>query len=423
MKDGRLRERISSDTRLHALRNLRQTSTLPYYRVMHTAVDPITVVEGDEKIMLGANNYLGLANHPAVLRGAHDAVNRFGGSATGSPLLNGTSELRLELEHEIAQWHQTEDAIVFPSGYQTNLGTIAGLVGVGDSIVVDTEAHASIQDGARLSGASVRTFRHNDLVSLRQQLMRISDRPGAALVVVDGLYSMRGDLAPVDEISNLCSEFAITLMIDEAHSVGVLGTHRTGAAELYGVEDRIDVRMGALSKGLGATGGFIAGTHELIDSLRLNARAFVFSTAAVPAALGAALAAIRIIRSDEGATLADQALRNARLLRTRLLDWGIDVGGTTVLPSGDDVVAPNVPVVLGDEMRAIEVWRRIYDEGVFTALAVAPAVDVGQALLRMCVMATHTTQQIEDAARIIATAIIESRQGSIPNTNQFKESR
>jgi 8-amino-7-oxononanoate synthase len=423
MKDSRLRERVTSDTRLHALRTLRQTSALPYYRAMHTAVDPITVVEGDEKIMLGSNNYLGLGNHPAVLQGAHDAVDRFGGSATGTPPLNGTSELLLELEHEIAQWHDTEDAIVFASGYQTNLGTIAGLIGVGDSVVIDTEAHASIHDGARLSGASVRTFRHNDLASLRQQLTRISDRPGAALVVIDGLYSMRGDLAPVDEISHLCTEFAVPLMIDEAHSVGVFGTRRTGAAELYGVEDRIDVRMGALSKGLGATGGFIAGTHELTESLRVNARAFVFSTAAVPAALGAALAAVRIIRSGEGATLADQALRNAQLLRTRLLDWGIDVGGTTVLPSGDHVVAPNVPIILGDEMRAFEVWRRIYDDGVFTALAVAPAVDAGQALLRMSVMATHTTDHIEDAARIIATAIVESREGSVSNTHPFEESR
>jgi 8-amino-7-oxononanoate synthase len=258
---------------------------------------------------------------------------------------------------------------------------------------------------------------------LRQQLTRISDRPGAALVVIDGLYSMRGDLAPVDEISHLCTEFAVPLMIDEAHSVGVFGTRRTGAAELYGVEDRIDVRMGALSKGLGATGGFIAGTHELTESLRLNARAFVFSNAAVPAALGAALAAVRIIRSGEGAGLAHQALRNAQLLRTRLLDWGIDVGGTTILPSGDQVVAPNVPVILGDEMRAFEVWRRIYDDGVFTALAVAPAFDAGQALLRMSVMATHTTDHIEDAARIIATAIVESREGSVSNTHPFEESR
>jgi 8-amino-7-oxononanoate synthase len=397
-------ERLGNDERVALMRALCEQNALPFFRVAETATAATVRVEGREVVMLGSANYLGLANHRDVVAGARAALDRFGATITGSRLLNGTIDLHIELEEELADWHGTDAAIVFTTGYQANLGAISALVGAGDTIVVDSAAHASILDGCGLSRAKIRAFRHNRLDLLEDALQRARNDGGAVLVVVDGLYSMEGDLAPLDGICELCRTYGAALMVDEAHSVGLLGEQRTGAVELFGVEAGADVRMGSLSKGLGSTGGFVCGSHDVVDALRINARPFLFTTAAVPATLGAALAGVRVQRSDEGRRLAARALDNARRLRDGLEGVGVRVGAVQVLPDGSQLVSPIVPVHVGDDLRAIALWRALFDRGVFTSVALHPAVPPTGALLRLCVMATHSDEHLQATVDAFAEA-------------------
>ncbi len=405
MAVNRLIQRLSSDDRIELFRAVRESVGIPYFRVMESATAPIVRVEGADKIMLGSNNYLGLADHPVIRRGAQDALDKFGAAITGSRLLNGTIDLHLELEAEIAAWHGTEDAMVFTTGYQTNLGTISAVVGPGDVVVVDAAAHASIRDGCDLSGATVRKFAHNDVSDLERTLQEPHEGDGAVLVIVDGLYSMEGDLAPLGEISAVCNRYGAALMVDEAHSLGVFGAQRTGVAELHGVDGSTDIRMASLSKSPSSTGGFIAGSRDLLDSLRVHARAFLFTTSGVPAAVGASLAAVRLIRSEEGAQRAQRALDNASVLRNGLARNGLDVSALSPLPSGGQTVTPIVAVHVGDDLKAMTLWRTLFDRGVFTSAALYPAVPHSGALLRLCVMATHTDAQLRQAIDVIAETI------------------
>lgn len=402
MTVSRLTQRLSGDPRIELFRAVREAVGIPYFRVMESATAPIVQVEGADKIMLGSNNYLGLADHPAIRQGAQDALDRFGAAITGSRLLNGTIDLHLELEAEIAAWHGTEDAMVFTTGYQTNVGTISAVVGAGDVVVVDSAAHASIRDGCALSGATVRTMAHNDLGDLERILREPREDECSVLVIVDGLYSMEGDIAPLRGISELCAQHGAALMVDEAHSLGVFGATRTGAAELFDVGTKIDIRMASLSKGPASTGGFIAGSADMLDSLRVNARAFLFTTSGVPAAIGASLAAVRLIRSEEGAQRAQRALDNASVLRTGLAKNGLKVGALSTTPGGGQTVTPIVPLHVGDDIVAMNLWRMLFERGVFASAALYPAVPRSGALLRLCVMATHSDAQLRQAIEVIS---------------------
>ena len=411
MAANRLTQRLSGDDRIELFRAVREAVGIPYFRVMESATAPIVRVEGADKIMLGSNNYLGLADHPAIRKGAQDALDRFGAAVTGSRLLNGTIDLHLALEAEIAAWHGTEDAMVFTTGYQTNVGTISAVVGAGDLVVVDSAAHASIRDGCALSGAKVRTMAHNDVADLERILGEPRVDEGAVLVIVDGLYSMEGDLAPLHQISDVCARHGAALMVDEAHSLGVFGATRTGAAELFDVDTKVDIRMASLSKGPASTGGFIAGSADMLDSLRVNARAFLFTTSGVPAAIGASLAAVRLIRSEEGAQRAQRALDNAAVLRTGLANNGLDVGALSALPGGSQTVTPIVSLHVGDDLVAMNLWRILFDRGVFTSAAVYPAVPQTGALLRLCVMATHSDAQLREAVDVISESVTMAMAG------------
>jgi 8-amino-7-oxononanoate synthase len=408
MSTNRLVKRLQGDDRVELFRAARASDFSPYFRVAESVTAPVVRIEGDEKIMLGSNNYLGLADHPAIRAGAHDALNKFGAAVTGSRLLNGTLDLHIELENEIAEWHGTDDALVFTTGYQTNLGTIAALVGPADRIVVDGAAHASIRDGAALSGARVVKFAHNDLVDLERVLSRPMEGDGAVLVIVDGLYSMEGDLAPMDAIAALCTRYDAALMVDEAHSLGIFGPNRTGAAELFGVANSVDVKMASLSKGPSSTGGFITGSTDLIDTLRVQARAYIFTTSGVPAAVGAALAAVRLIRSSEGADRARRVLDNARVLREGLAAQGVTVGALSPAPGGE-TASPIVSVHVGDDLLAVGLWRSLFDKGVFVSTAVHPAVPRTGAILRLCVMADHTPAQLAEVTEKIAETVAENK--------------
>jgi 8-amino-7-oxononanoate synthase len=409
-------DKVRGHERAEQLRAAREADLLPYFRTLQSPAAPVVEMEGAERIMLGSNNYLGLTADPRVIQGARDALERYGTGLTGSRLLNGTLDLHLELEQEIADWMGTEEAIVFTTGHQANVGTLGTILAPGDTVIADSADHASILDGCLLSRAKLRPFRHNRLDKLERMLERGAEDGGGVLVVVDGVFSMEGDVAPLPQILELCRRHGARLMVDEAHAAGVLGARGAGTAELFGVEDGVDLRMGTFSKSLASCGGFIAGSHEVIDFLRITSRAFLFTAAAVPAAVGAALAALRIIRSDDGPPLFAQVLENAEYLNRGLHELGFKVVEPQPLPDGSTVVTPIVPVVVGDDWKAVLLWRALYDSGVFVNVALHPAVPPAGALLRTSVMATHDRPTLDLALERFASVKdeFEAEHGPLP---------
>jgi 8-amino-7-oxononanoate synthase len=386
--------------RLEQLRAAREHDLMPYFRVVEAEPGPVALMEGKERITLGSNNYLGLTGDARVKAAARDALDHYGTGLTGSRFMNGTTPLHLELERELADWMGSEDALVFTTGYLANVGAIGTLLDPGDTVVCDSGDHASILDAVALSRARVRPFRHNRLDKLESMLSRAESDGGGVLVVVDGLFSMEGDLSPLPDVVALCRKHGARLMVDEAHGVGVLGEQGTGACELLGVEDEVDLRMGTFSKSLASCGGFIAGPHDVIDFLRVQSRAFMFTAAAVPAATGAALGALRIIRSEEGAEMRAKVLDNARYLHDGLAALGYQVMEPNRLPDGSGLITPIVPVLVGDDWKAVLLWKALYDAGVYVNVAIYPAVQRGGALLRTSVMATHERDHLDRALEI-----------------------
>src|ERR687897_1886927 len=399
-------EKARSHDRLEQLEAAKEHDLLPYFRLLTSQAGPVVEMEGRETIMLGSNNYLGLTGESRVKAAAAQALERYGTALTGSRLLNGTIPLHTALEREIAEWMGTEDAIVFTTGYQANLGTIGTILEPGDTVIWDSGDPAWILDGCRLSGARLRPFRHNKMEKLERMLERGAADGGGVLVVVDGVFSMEGDVAPLPEIVELCERHGARLMVDEAHAVGVLGERGTGSCELFGLEDRVDLRMGTFSKSLASCGGFVVGPADVIEYLRIAARAFVFTAAAVPAAVGAALEAVRICR-HEGGSLYAKLLENAAYLHAGLSDLGLRVVEPTTLPDGTEAITPVVPVVVGEDWRAVLLWKALFDAGVYTNVALHPAVPPGGALLRTSLMATHDREHLDRALEIIAATIVD----------------
>jgi 8-amino-7-oxononanoate synthase len=412
--------KIRDHERVALMRAAREHGLLPYFHEVESPAMPIVQMDGKPRIMLGSNNYLGLTADERVMAGARDALARYGTGLTGSRLLNGTTPLHLELEHELAEWMGTEDAIVFTTGQQANVGTLATLLGTGDTVVVDSADHASLLDGALLSRAKLRAFRHNRMDKLESTLEKAVGDGGGVLVVVDGVFSMEGDIAPLREIATLTRRFGARLMVDEAHAVGVLGTRGAGTAELLGVEDQADLRMGTFSKSLASCGGFVAGDADVIEFLKIQSRAFLFTASGVPAAVGAALAALRVIRSAEGRELMARVLANARHLNRGLHELGFDVVEPSPVTSAagtlESIITPIVPVRVGEDWHAGLLWRALWDAGVFTNVAVHPAVPPGGALLRTSVMATHDEAVIDRALDAFATVKreFEAEHGPLP---------
>src|SRR5215208_4492066 len=372
-------EKVRGHERAEQLRAAREADLLPYFRTLQSPAAPVVEMEGAERIMLGSNNYLGLTADPRVMQGARAALERYGTGLTGSRLLNGTLDLHLELEREIADWMGTEEALVFTTGHQTNVGTLGTILAPGDTVIADSGDHASILDGCLLSRAKLRPFRHNRLDKLQKMLERADDDGGGVLVVVDGVFSMEGDVADLPKIVELSRAHGARLMVDEAHGAGVLGARGAGASELLGVEPSVDLRMGTFSKSLASCGGFIAGSHEVVDFLRISSRAFLFTAAAVPAAVGAALA-FQVVYDHLGIT------------------------------------TPIVPVVVGDDWKAVLLWRALYDPGVYVNVALHPAVPPAGALLRTSVMATHDRETLDRALGAFAEVKrrFEAEHGPLP---------
>jgi 8-amino-7-oxononanoate synthase len=405
--------------RLEQLKAARKLDALPYFRVLEGPTLPVVEMEGHRRIMLGSNNYLGLTGDERVRQAAIDAVHKYGTGLTGSRFLNGTIDLHLELEAELADWIGTEDALVFTTGHQANLGALGTLLAPGDTVIADSGDHASILDGCILSRAKLRAFRHSRMDLLEKQLDKATQDGGGILVVVDGVFSMEGDVAPLPEIADLCARFGARLMVDEAHALGVLGARGVGTCELLGVEDRVDLRMATFSKSLASCGGVIAGPADVVEFLRIQSRPFMFTAAGVPAAVGAALAAVRICRSEEGPELFRRVLDNARYLHRGLADLGFHVVAPTRLADGTGIITPVVPVLVGDDWKAVFLWKALYDAGVFVNTALHPAVPPAGALLRTSVMATHDHDTLDQALAIFAEAkrTFEAEHGPLPGAH------
>jgi 8-amino-7-oxononanoate synthase len=399
-------EKARSHDRAEQLEAAKQNDLLPYFRVLTSEAGPVVEMEGRETIMLGSNNYLGLTADPRVKQAARDALETYGTGLTGSRLLNGTTPLHLELERELAEWMGSEDAIVFTTGHQANVGCIGTILEPGDTVICDSGDHASILDGCKLSGAKLRPFRHNQMPKLERMLERAAGDGGGVMVIVDGVFSMEGDLCDLPAIVELCERYGARLMVDEAHAVGVLGARGAGTCELFGLEDRVDLRMGTFSKSLASCGGFIAGPADVVEYLRIASRPFIFTASAVPAAVGAALAALRVIRSD-GPELMARLLENAAYLRRGFDELGLVVVEPGTLPDGSEANTPVVPVVVGEDWQAVLLWKALFDAGVYTNVAIHPAVPPGGALLRTSLMATHEREHLDRALDIIERVVAD----------------
>jgi 8-amino-7-oxononanoate synthase len=361
---------------------VRQTGYYSFFRVIESAQDPEVLIEGRRLIMMGSNNYLGLTNDPRVKEAAIDAVRRYGSGCAGSRFLNGTLDLHVKLEQRLAEFMRQEAAVTFSTGFQVNLGAISCLVGKGDTVYLDKQDHACIIDGARLSFGDVKRFKHNDPADLRRQMRNDSEAKGR-LVVVDGVFSMEGDIAPLPEIVSVAREFAAGVMVDDAHGIGVLGQTGRGTAEHFGLEQEVDLVMGTFSKSMASVGGFIAGNTTVIDYIKHRARTLIFSAAPPPASAAAALATVEIM--DREPQRRERLWENTRFFADGLRSLGLDTGNSET---------PVVPVVVGEDLTALRMVHRLQEEGVFVNCVLSPATPPGRALIRTSLMATHSREQL-----------------------------
>ena len=359
----------------------------PYFIAMSENEGTEAVFKGKRLIMCGSNNYLGLTTHPKVRQAAKEAIDRYGTSCTGSRFLNGTLEMHEQLERELADWVGKQAALVFSTGMQTNLGVISALVGEEDVVILDKEDHASIVDGARLSSGKIKRFFHNDLKSLEQTLADVPAEKGK-LVVVDGLFSMEGDIAPLPGIIALCKKFGARLMVDDAHALGVLGGGR-GTAAHFGVTKNVDLIMSTFSKSLASLGGFIAGDEVVIHYIKHHARSLIFSASIPPSNAAAALAALQIIKEEPERI--ERLNQIADRMRKGFRELGFDIGNSET---------PVIPILIGDDMRTVRTWRQLFDNGVFVNPVLSPAVSAGRQMLRTSYMATHTDEQMDKVLEV-----------------------
>jgi 8-amino-7-oxononanoate synthase len=378
--------------RIAMVRHFASTGQLPFFQQIDSVTPPTVSVAGRECVLLGSNSYIGLSKHPDVIAASVKATEDFGAGTTGSRLLNGTYSLHVALEQQIAKWLGREGAVVFTTGYQTNVGTIQGLLGPDCLAVVDSYVHASIRDGVRLSQAVEARFAHNDLASLAAALRSHAGTPfRRILVLVDSLYSMEGSTAPLERIIAVCKDAGAMLMVDEAHGVGVFGPTGAGLAERNGVAQEIDILMGSLSKAIGGLGGFIAASQDIVDEIRLSARSFWFSTSGTPGSMAAAAAAIEVIQGDDGRERRRRLERNARLIREVLAP--LDVA----LHRPDELSpdwSPIIPIRLFDELRTALSWHKLRDAGIFVTPAIYPAVPLGKPILRVCMTSELSREEV-----------------------------
>lgn len=364
----------------------------PYFIPLQTEAAPEVIMGGRPMLMFGSNNYLGLTQDPRVKEAAIQAIERYGTSCTGSRYMNGTLDLHLELEQRLAQWLGKEAALVFTTGFQTNLGVISAIVGRHDVALVDRADHASIVDGCRLSFGEVVRFRHNDMAQLEELLARYQGKKGM-VIIVDGVYSMEGDLADLPTIVRLKRQYGARLILDDAHGIGVLGATGAGTAEHFGLLAEVDLLIGTFSKSLASTGGFVAGSADALYYIKHHARSMQFAAAVPPAQAAAALRALEIIQAEPEHR--QRLWANVERYRSGLEAAGLDTGRTH---------SQIVPVICGEDLQVVLMWKACFDAGLYTNPSVSPAVEPGRGLLRTSCMATHTAEQIDRAVAILTAA-------------------
>lgn len=371
-----------------AAREVIEAGLYPYFQPLQENYGPEAIVKGRRLIMMASNNYLGLTVHPKVVEASIQAVKTYGSGCTGSRFLNGTLELHEELEERLARFTRREAALVFSTGFQTNLGAISAVVGKRDAVIIDRSDHASIVDGCRLSFGTTLKFKHNDMEDLEAVLRNDNGYEGR-LIVVDGVFSMEGDICPLPEIVELAKRYNTRVMVDDAHSIGVLGERGSGTPEHFGVEKDVDMVMGTFSKSFASLGGFIAADESVVHYIKHNARTLIFSASMPPPAVAAVLACLDIIESEPERRT--RLLRNAEYFREGLHGLGFDTCGSQT---------PIIPVLVGENEMTFRFWKALFDNGVFVNSAVSPAVPPGHSLLRTSVMATHKISQLDQVLEV-----------------------
>ncbi|MGO9377828.1 MAG: aminotransferase class I/II-fold pyridoxal phosphate-dependent enzyme [Dissulfurispiraceae bacterium] len=363
-------------------KDLQRAGIYPFFRTIESAQDPEVTMNGKKMIMVGSNNYLGLTNHPKVKEAAIEAIRKYGSGCAGSRFLNGTLDIHVKLEEKLAKFMKRDAALIFSTGFQVNLGVISAIVCKDDIVIIDKMDHASIVDGCKLSYGEVKRFRHNDMADLERVL---SDSNGRGkLIVVDGVFSMEGDIIDLPAVVTLAKKYGARLMVDDAHGIGVLGKTGRGTAEHFGLEKDVDLVMGTYSKSLASIGGFIAGDTDVIHYIKHLARALIFSASPPPASVAAVSAALDIIDNEPERLI--RLWDNTRKMLKGFRDLGFHVGPSET---------PIIPILVGSDETAFKMAMALQEEGVFANVAVSPAVPPGKALIRTSYMATHTDEHLD----------------------------
>jgi glycine C-acetyltransferase len=375
------------------LGELRAKGVAPKLRVLEGEQKPVCIFDGKEVINLASNNYLGLTTHKSLRKAALDAVKRYGVGAGAVRTIAGTLRIHMELEEQIARFKNVEACVVFQSGFTANAGTVAAVLGKEDLIISDELNHASIIDGARLSKATIKVFKHKDVKDCERILQEHAEFPGKKLIITDGVFSMDGDIAPLPELSDLAEKYNCIMMVDDAHSSGVLGRNGRGTVDHLNCHGRVHIQVGTLSKAIGAMGGYVCGSRDLIDFLYLRARPFLFSTSHPPATVAACQAAFALLDSPEGEKLVRKLWANTKLFKRELKKRGFQFKVSET---------PIIPIHVGDAAKAFEFSKKVFDAGVFAPAVGYPTVAEGKARLRAIVSAAHKKDQLIRAADILA---------------------
>jgi len=374
---------------------IKEKGLYPYFRAIESGQDTEVVIDGKKVLMFGSNSYLGLTNHPKIKEASKQAIDKYGTGCAGSRFLNGTLDIHIELERRLAAYVGKEAAVLFSTGFQVNLGVISCLLDRNDYLILDEYDHASIIDGSRLSFSRSIKYAHNDMDDLRKKLSRLPE-DAAKLIVADGIFSMEGDLVNLPEIVKIANEFGANIMMDDAHSLGVIGLNGSGTASHFGLTDEVDLIMGTFSKSLASLGGFIAGTDETIEFVKHRARSLMFSASMPPGAVASVIAALDIIESEPERI--DKLWANTNYAKKLLIEAGFDIGHTD---------SPIIPVYIRDNDKTFLVTNILSKNGIFVNPVVSPAVPSDSSLIRFSLMATHTFGQIEEAVEKLSAAAKE----------------
>ncbi len=376
------------------LNGMKESGLYPYFHELATGQDTQVVMSGHDTIMIGSNNYLGLTSHPEVIKAGVEALEKYGSGCSGSRFLNGTLDIHVKLEEELAEFLHKEAVVTFSTGFQSNLGIISAVAGRNDYIICDKENHASIYDGCRLSYAKMLRYNHSDMEDLERQLKTVPDTAGI-LIVTDGVFSMSGEICKLPEIVKLAKKYGAKVMVDDAHGLGVLGKHGRGTAEHFGLEDEVDIYMGTFSKSLASLGGYMAAKKEVVDYVRHNSRPFIFSASITPASVACARKALEILKNEPQRV---QALRDI----SDYMRAGLKAKGVKIIEIDS---TPIIPIYTYDDEKSFKACKLLLERGVYVNPVVTPATPPGQSLLRTSYTATHTKEQMDKAIDAIVEVL------------------